>query len=362
MYVISENNETFQVPGDFSNMTKSDYIEGNYQSKSNIGSVYFYYMVNGKIYLVISQNNYTSWEVRELTGKSIGIPSNSKIKTIRIYGTYGYIFYVSDGVGEILYSSSEGEYWEKLELGIDLNDNSTLKFLNEYGMTVDGFITVPSDDNESCDLYKIDGKTLTKIEIDTDEVQDKQLDYYNMPSYISTSTVKMIMKIGENENDENGLSFISKDSGTTWISESEYYEEIEQAKINEEKQKEEIENMIDNLDETIFLKDFENYSPDNNNVVISEEKAKQIAEKGFEESAKRIASEGITDTYSSYEKIEEVSPNNYFTAKDGEYNKSYTNIKRKAYIFTKENNMGCGVSIYVDVTTGLIIGGACFGD
>ena len=33
-----------------------------------------------------------------------------------------------------------------------------------------------------------------------------------------------------------------------------------------------------------------------------------------------------------------------------------------ANVFTRENNMGCGAKVYVDVTTGLIIGGQCFGD
>ena len=40
----------------------------------------------------------------------------------------------------------------------------------------------------------------------------------------------------------------------------------------------------------------------------------------------------------------------------------YTSIKRKAYVITKENSMGNGVSIYVDTDTGLIIGGEAFGD
>ena len=40
----------------------------------------------------------------------------------------------------------------------------------------------------------------------------------------------------------------------------------------------------------------------------------------------------------------------------------YQNILRKCYVFTRENDMGCGSSVYVDVTTGLIIGGECFGD
>ena len=120
--------------------------------------------------------------------------------------------------------------------------------------------------------------------------------------------------------------------------------------------------MAENLDESVYLTDFENYNIDSNEVKISEERAKEIAEIGFQESAARIAGEGIDDTESEYIEIREVSPNNYFTRKYSEATEVYTNIKRKAYVVTKENNMGNGVMIYVDVTTGLIIGGAAFGD
>ena len=54
--------------------------------------------------------------------------------------------------------------------------------------------------------------------------------------------------------------------------------------------------------------------------------------------------------------------NNFFTADHNLISKIYSNIKRKCYVFTRENDMGCGAKVYVDVTTGLIIGGQCFGD
>ena len=55
-------------------------------------------------------------------------------------------------------------------------------------------------------------------------------------------------------------------------------------------------------------------------------------------------------------RIEEVVANNFFTMNHTLINKIYSNIKRKCYVFTRENNMGCGAKVYVDVTTGLIIG------
>ena len=40
----------------------------------------------------------------------------------------------------------------------------------------------------------------------------------------------------------------------------------------------------------------------------------------------------------------------------------YKDIKRNAYVVKRENDMGNGIKIYVDATTGLIIGGDAFGD
>ena len=120
--------------------------------------------------------------------------------------------------------------------------------------------------------------------------------------------------------------------------------------------------MVNSLDAKIFLTDFKNYSPNSNEIKVSEEKAKEIAENGFNESKSRIAGEGTEDTEKEYIKIKEVSPNSYFTRKYNEGTDVYTSIKRKAYVITKENSMGNGVSIYVDTDTGLIIGGEAFGD
>ena len=111
----------------------------------------------------------------------------------------------------------------------------------------------------------------------------------------------------------------------------------------------------------IQIRPFENYAPNNNDIKITEKKAKEIAQKGFDES-KRIASEGTDNTDSETVKIEEVVANNYFTRYYYQGNEFYDNIKRKCYAIQRENDMGCGVTIYVDVTTGLIIAGRAFGD
>lgn len=119
---------------------------------------------------------------------------------------------------------------------------------------------------------------------------------------------------------------------------------------------------VKNLDKKTFLVDVDNYNPESNDIKISEEKAKEIAQKGFEESARRIAGEGADNKETETIQIREESPNNYFTRYIYDGDKIYTNKKRKCYVITRENEMGNGISIYVDVATGLIIGGEAFGD
>ena len=119
---------------------------------------------------------------------------------------------------------------------------------------------------------------------------------------------------------------------------------------------------INNLDKSVFLVDVDNYNPESNEIKISEEKAKEIAQKGFEESARRIAGEGANNKESERVQIREESPNNYFTRYIYDGDKIYTNKKRNCYVITRENEMGNGISILVDVTTGIIIGGDAFGD
>ena len=59
--------------------------------------------------------------------------------------------------------------------------------------------------------------------------------------------------------------------------------------MNKEKEPKKIESnlyykAVNSLDNTIFLTDFENYSPNNNDIKITEKRAKEIAQKVFEES------------------------------------------------------------------------------
>lgn len=120
---------------------------------------------------------------------------------------------------------------------------------------------------------------------------------------------------------------------------------------------------INKLDKSIFLTDFENYKPDSNEIKITENQARKIAQKGFDESKARIAAEGVDNIESETIKITETVANNYFTRYYYQRNENYDNIKRKCYEITRrKSELENGVIIYVDVTTGLIIGGSAFGD
>ena len=116
------------------------------------------------------------------------------------------------------------------------------------------------------------------------------------------------------------------------------------------------------IDINYFLVDAENYFPESNTITITEERAKEIAQIGFIESANRIAGEGTENVESERVSIEEKLPNNYFTRYYYEGDKVFKTSVRNCFVVTRENDMGCGVSIYVDANTGLIIGGEAFGD
>ena len=89
---------------------------------------------------------------------------------------------------------------------------------------------------------------------------------------------------------------------------------------------------INNLDKSVFLVDVDNYNPESNDIKISEEKAKEIAQKGFEESARRISGEGASNKETERVQIREESPNNYFTRYIYDVDKFYIYKKRKFYL------------------------------
>ena len=119
---------------------------------------------------------------------------------------------------------------------------------------------------------------------------------------------------------------------------------------------------IDNLDTNYFVTDFGTYKPNNKSKGLTNKQISEIAQKGFEESAKRIAGEGASNKETEKIELEEIIPNNYFTRKNRENYTNYQELKMNAYVVTRENDMGCGIKIYIDPTTALIVGGEAYGD
>ena len=117
---------------------------------------------------------------------------------------------------------------------------------------------------------------------------------------------------------------------------------------------------VENLNTEIFVTDFDEFYKEyqNSTNTISKERAEEIAEIGFEE-AKRVV--GSYDK--STEKCEEieVNPNNFFTRKTDERDE-VEQYKLEVYSFSREDDMGNGVQIYVDKKLGKIVGAKAFGD
>ena len=124
----------------------------------------------------------------------------------------------------------------------------------------------------------------------------------------------------------------------------------------------EFDKSAENLDSNYFVTDFETYKSKASNMKLNNKQISEIAEKGFEESAKRIAGEGASNKETEKIVLEEVIPNNYFTMKYRESDTNYPELKMNAYVVTRENEMGCGIIIYIDPTTALIVGGDAYGD
>lgn len=166
--------------------------------------------------------------------------------------------------------------------------------------------------------------------------------------------------------DISHLEYTNQEIQTQMSQQSENISNLE-SKIETIESQEEIKSdpyyeAIQKLDSKVFLTNFDDYKVNSNEIKISESEAKEIAQKGFDESKSRIAGEGVDDIESETIQMEEISANNYFTRYYYQKDETYDNIKRMCYAIQRQNDMGCGVTVYVDATTGLIIAGRAFGD
>ncbi len=118
--------------------------------------------------------------------------------------------------------------------------------------------------------------------------------------------------------------------------------------------------MVNNLDENIFIKDFNKFYEEYNNSSssITETTANEIAKTAFDEASRIV---GNYDQSSQTMELKSVHPNNYFTRKyeEGDY---VFPTEITAFCFSRKDDMGNGVEIYIDNKLGKIIGGRSFGD
>lgn len=333
-----------------------------------------FYLEEGKLYVLKKD---TESEYIQIPGDF----TNVKFKYINMFNATGYIFYIKEsGEGEILRTKSFGEEWNKVEFDFVLNDNCEFQFLNQFDCPTEGFLLVPNNENTKSDLYVIDDLiNVDFVKVDISNVNDtgKELQYYNMPTYMDSSGIYVEMKVGEYKDDANSEKFITNSTfNYKWITEKEFYRQKEDD-INRQKEFVAYHNKrVDELDETIFVKDFSKYNIPSNDVKISENQAKQTALKGFIEEAKRYSRyEYLINDDNEEIRLETVKTNSFFTRKlegrmeDNHYiyeyskgeNETFYATERKAYVVKRGDTVSGVVEIYVDATTGLIIGGNEYG-
>lgn len=154
------------------------------------------------------------------------------------------------------------------------------------------------------------------------------------------------------------LLVVSKIVNTDCIYNTDLSTVDQQASLDESRRT--YDEQVDNLDENIFIKDFDSFSNEytNSSSSITEDQAKEIANTAFDE-ASRIA--GSYDKNSQTCKIQNVHPNNFFTRKSNETDSVLPN-EVTAYCFSREDEIGNGVTVYIDNKLGKVIGGEAFGD
>lgn len=113
------------------------------------------------------------------------------------------------------------------------------------------------------------------------------------------------------------------------------------------------------IKEEAELKDYETNYDNNVNKEITKQEVDEIAEDGFKQ-AENIVGQYSKDSQTS--EIQEVYANNFFTRKYNETDRVYNDKKIKCYVYTRQDEMGNGVSVYIDIETGKIVGGRAFGD
>lgn len=239
------------------------------------------------------------------------------------------------------------------------------RYLQQFKQINYKIYQVKIQDMESYELYKEMCNLAFDEEI-TNEIFENN-DLILTVSLVPKITVKVnignIQYTYENMNDVDyqytaHLLIVSKIVNTDCIYNTDLTE-IE-AEVDRENFETEFDEQVDNLNTQIFVKDFDSFYQEYQSATgeITQEQAEEIVEVGFEE-AERIVGEYDKETQECTET--EVKPNGFFTRKynEGEQMSPYT---VEVYAFTRKDEMGNGVEIYIDKKLGKIVGARAFGD
>ena len=239
------------------------------------------------------------------------------------------------------------------------------RYLQQFKQINYKIYQVKIQDMESYELYKEMCNLAFDEEITNDifENNDLILTVSLVPKITVKVNIGNIQYTYENMNDVDyqytaHLLIVSKIVNTDCIYNTDLTE-IE-AEVDRGNFETEFDEQVDNLNTQIFVKDFDSFYQEYQSATgeITQERAEEIAEIGFEE-AERVVGDYDKETQ-EYREME-VTPNNFFTRKYNEGDKaaSYT---VEGYVFSRKDEMGNGVEIYVDKKLGKIVGASAFGD
>ena len=239
------------------------------------------------------------------------------------------------------------------------------RYLQQFNQINYKIYQVKIQDMESYELYKEMCNLAFDEEITSDifENNDLILTVSLVPKISVKVNIGNIQYTYENMNDVDyqytaHLLIVSKIVNTDCIYNTDLTE-IE-AEVDRGNFETEFDEQVDNLNTQIFVKDFDSFYQEYQSATgeITQERAEEIAEIGFEE-AERIVGDYDKETQECIEL--EITPNNFFTRKynEGDKTASYT---VEGYAISRQDEMGNGVQIYVDKRLGKIVGASAFGD
>ena len=239
------------------------------------------------------------------------------------------------------------------------------RYLQQFKQINYKIYQVKIQDMESYELYKEMCNLAFDEEITNDifENNDLILTVSLVPKITVKVNIGNIQYTYENMNDVDyqytaHLLIVSKIVNTDCIYNTDLTE-IE-AEVDRGNFETEFDEQVDNLKTQIFVKDFDSFYQEYQSATgeITQERAEEIAEIGFEE-AERIVGDYDKETQECIEL--EITPNNFFTRKynEGDKTASYT---VEGYAISRQDEMGNGVQIYMDKRLGKIVGASAFGD